>query len=238
MNVWFCVWWARPPGIKANNMLYVLISWATWKENKLNPLTPHFPSWSYFACKMDSQDMYMSLCVCVVTHLAPLVQWFYGERVGSYVNDHPQLEPVGGVGRPHWLPIVHGLPPVQHDHTTGERGREATWIKESKVHMQSTVHSFACFTEVLLTNWICFEAGPIACSLRLVQLHTKCISPLLHSWHAEVDVRTANLTTEKTLIPCEGDFLVSLLCFILLSTWSWFAWQHFPTALHTLKTLN
>lgn len=50
--------------------------------------------------------------LCATTHLALLVQWFYGERISSYVNDHSQLEPVCGVGRPHWLPILHGLPPV------------------------------------------------------------------------------------------------------------------------------
>lgn len=61
-------------------------------------------------------------CVCwwVMTHLSPLVQRFYGEGVGSYVNDHAQLEPIGGVGRPHWLPILHGSPPVSNSTQLGE----------------------------------------------------------------------------------------------------------------------
>lgn len=49
--------------------------------------------------------------------LALLVQWLYGERVGSYVNNRAQLEPVSGVRRPHRLPVLHGLPPV----STGTR---------------------------------------------------------------------------------------------------------------------
>lgn len=48
----------------------------------------------------------------VTTHLALLVQWFYGECVGSYVDDHAQLKPVCWVGRPYWLAVLHGLPPV------------------------------------------------------------------------------------------------------------------------------
>lgn len=52
----------------------------------------------------------MPVCVlCVMTHLALLVQRFDGECVGSYVNDRAQLEPVVGVWRPHWLPILHVL---------------------------------------------------------------------------------------------------------------------------------
>lgn len=42
-----------------------------------------------------------------MTHLALLVQRFYGERIGSDVNDGAQLEPIGGVGRPNWPPILH-----------------------------------------------------------------------------------------------------------------------------------
>lgn len=50
----------------------------------------------------------MELCVCVcATHLALLVQWFYSERIGSDVNNRAQLEPIGGVGSPHWPPILH-----------------------------------------------------------------------------------------------------------------------------------
>lgn len=63
------------------------------------------------------------------THLAPLVQRLYGERVGSYVNDGAQLEPVGGVGRPHWPPILHGSPVVSTTGTEKDR-REALWIQE------------------------------------------------------------------------------------------------------------
>lgn len=79
--------------------------------------------------------MHVPVCLCVMTHLALLVQWFYGERVGSYVNDHAQLEPVGGVGCPHWLPILHGLPPVSTTTQLGEGKRKRGYMNEGK-HMQ------------------------------------------------------------------------------------------------------
>lgn len=55
-----------------------------------------------------------------MTHLALLVQRLDGERVGSYVNDNAQLEPVVGVGRPHWPPILHGLPLVNATKQLGQ----------------------------------------------------------------------------------------------------------------------
>lgn len=65
-----------------------------------------------------------SVCVlCVMTHLALLVQRFDGKCVGSYVNDHAQLEPVVEVWRPHWPPILHVLSPVRA--TKQLRQREA-----------------------------------------------------------------------------------------------------------------
>lgn len=79
-----------------------------------------------------------------MTHLAPLVQRLYGERVGSYVNDGAQLEPVGGVGRPHWPPILHGSPVVS---TTSQLGQKKTdvWHREyRRDQMQIEDHSFAC----------------------------------------------------------------------------------------------
>lgn len=78
-----------------------------------------FPRRPFFACKWKAVP---GVCVCVrsrprvTAHLALLVQRLYGERVGSYVNDHAQLEPVGGVGRPHWPPILHGLPVSARPH--------------------------------------------------------------------------------------------------------------------------
>ncbi len=68
-----------------------------------------------------------------MTHLALLVQWFYGECVGSYVNDRAQLEPVGGVGRPHWLPILHGSPPVS---TTTQLGEGERQKEEERLHVK------------------------------------------------------------------------------------------------------
>ena len=50
------------------------------------------------------------VCMCVPDLALALVQGFDGKCVGSYVDDHAQLEPVGGVGSPHWLPVLHGSP--------------------------------------------------------------------------------------------------------------------------------
>lgn len=92
----------------------------SWQEKK-HELSIHYPRCPLCVCVL----------ACVMTHLALLVQWFYGERVGSYVNDHAQLEPVGGVGCPHWLPILHGLPVSARPHTWDrERQREEGALHE------------------------------------------------------------------------------------------------------------
>ena len=66
----------------------------------------------------------MPVCLCVMTHLAPLVQRIYGECVGSDVDNHAQLEPIGGVGRPYWLTILHGSPPVSTATQLGEKRKK------------------------------------------------------------------------------------------------------------------
>lgn len=94
------------------------------------------------------------LCLCVwLTHLALLVQRFYGECIGSNVNDRAQLEPIGGVGRPNWPPILHDsllvgtttrLVEVETETQTqwGQGGKKKNMQTENR--SQITLCNFAC----------------------------------------------------------------------------------------------
>ena len=85
------------------------------------------------------------VCDCAwacVTHLALLVYRFYGERVGSDVNNRAQLEPICGVRRPHWPPILHDSLLVGTTTQLVEGGREGrtetqTQWRQQKKNTQS-----------------------------------------------------------------------------------------------------
>lgn len=95
-----------------------------------------------------------------MTHLALLVQWLYGECVSSYVNDHAQLEPICRVGRPYWLPVLHGLPPVNAATQLGKEKRQKEEKRQheayawTEIDMQSTVHILHIYFKQTESAWM------------------------------------------------------------------------------------
>lgn len=49
----------------------------------------------------------ISRAVKLTSYLSSLIERFYGECIRTDVHYHAQLEPIGWVGRPHRLPILH-----------------------------------------------------------------------------------------------------------------------------------
>lgn len=72
---------------------------------------------------------YISIAGKLTPHLSSLIDRIYGECVRTDVHYHAQLEPIGWVGRPHRLPILHCTPQLHS--SSGEnthRVKSKDWL--------------------------------------------------------------------------------------------------------------